>query len=188
MKRLFIIHGWGGYPEEGWFPWLKKAAEKLVWKVDILKMPNPNNPKIAGWVSFLKSNVKELNEETFFVGHSIGCQTILRYVEKEQKKCGGIILVAGWIHLKLLETKEEEKIAKPWLETPIEYNKIISKTDNIVAIFSTSDPFVPLSDAKIFEKNLKAKIIIEKEKGHFSGSDDIKEMPSVLKELTTMSK
>jgi hypothetical protein len=27
-KRVFIIHGWEGYPEEGWFPWLKKELEK----------------------------------------------------------------------------------------------------------------------------------------------------------------
>lgn len=23
QKRAFIIHGWNGYSEEGWFPWLK---------------------------------------------------------------------------------------------------------------------------------------------------------------------
>lgn len=23
-RRAFIIHGWEGYPGEGWFPWLKK--------------------------------------------------------------------------------------------------------------------------------------------------------------------
>jgi len=27
MKRVFIIHGWGGNPEEGWLPWLKKELE-----------------------------------------------------------------------------------------------------------------------------------------------------------------
>ena len=21
-KRVFIVHGWGGHPDEGWFPWL----------------------------------------------------------------------------------------------------------------------------------------------------------------------
>lgn len=26
-KRIFIIHGWDGFPEEGWFPWLNKAME-----------------------------------------------------------------------------------------------------------------------------------------------------------------
>ena len=26
-KRVFIVHGWDGYPEEVWFPWLKKELE-----------------------------------------------------------------------------------------------------------------------------------------------------------------
>jgi len=26
-KRVFIIHGWDGYLEEGWFPWLKRELE-----------------------------------------------------------------------------------------------------------------------------------------------------------------
>lgn len=31
-KRVFLIHGWEGYPEEGWRPWLKKklGAEAIV--------------------------------------------------------------------------------------------------------------------------------------------------------------
>jgi len=28
QKRVFIIHGWDGYPEEGWFPWLKKKLKE----------------------------------------------------------------------------------------------------------------------------------------------------------------
>ena len=30
MKRAFIIHGWDGYPAEGWFPWLKRELEKKI--------------------------------------------------------------------------------------------------------------------------------------------------------------
>jgi esterase/lipase len=33
MKKVFIIHGWDGYPEEGWFPWLKKELEKKGFSV-----------------------------------------------------------------------------------------------------------------------------------------------------------
>ena len=28
MKRAFIIHGWGGHPEERWYPWAKNELEK----------------------------------------------------------------------------------------------------------------------------------------------------------------
>ncbi len=187
MKRVFIIHGWDGYPEEGWFPWLKEELEQEDFVVQVPSMPNAKAPKIDSWVSFLKKIVGKPDKETFFVGHSIGCQTILRYLETLPMdiKVGGVILVAGFVHLNL-EEGEDEKIAKPWLETPINWNNIREHIKNIVAIFSDNDPFVPLSDSKIFKNKLKAKIIIEHNKGHFSGSDKVTKLPIVLESINGM--
>ena len=81
QKRVFIIHGWDGYPDEGWFPWLRKELELVGFEIVILSMPNPVAPEIGSWVKCLKDGVGEINENTFFVGHSIGCQTIIRYLE-----------------------------------------------------------------------------------------------------------
>lgn len=192
MKRLFIIHGWEGYPEEGWFPWLKKELESHGFQVQVPAMPNPVEPNIDSWVSFLKEQVGTPDYETFFIGHSIGCQTIIRYLESlpQDTKIGGAIFVAGWIHLNSKATEEEgaDKIAKPWLETPIQWEKIVLHADKFIAIFSDNDPFVPKEDSKIFKEKLKAKIIIEHNKGHFSGEDNIKELPSVLNSLLEMIK
>jgi len=35
MKRVFVIHGWGGNPYKEWFPWIKKELEKNGFKVEI---------------------------------------------------------------------------------------------------------------------------------------------------------
>ncbi|KKQ37224.1 MAG: hypothetical protein US53_C0024G0012, partial [Candidatus Woesebacteria bacterium GW2011_GWA1_37_7] len=43
-------------------------------------------PKIKEWVPFLQENMSNPDEETHFVGHSIGCQTILRYLETLSEK------------------------------------------------------------------------------------------------------
>lgn len=184
MKRVFIIHGWGGSPEEGWFPWLKKELEKNNFLVEVVVMPDSFHPTITAWVSQLAKRVKQLDKNTYFVGHSIGCQTILRYLETQTNRAKGIILVAPWMNLDEQTIREEGEesvvIAKPWIETPINFKKIKTIT---VAIFSDNDPYVPLDNTKIFEKELQAKIIIEKRKGHFSGSDNVKKIPAVLKEL-----
>jgi len=188
-KKVFIVHGWGGYTKEGWFPWLKKELSKKGFKVKILSMPDTEYPTIKRWVSFLKKNVKSPDKNTYFIGHSIGCQTILRYLEKLRKneKIGGAIFVAGWFNLINLE-KNEVKIAKPWLEKKINLTKITAKSKKNVSIFSNNDPVVPLSDYKIFKEKLNSKIIIQRGKGHFSGSDKIKKLPIVLKELLKISK
>lgn len=50
-KRAFIIHGWDGYPDEGWFPWLKTELEKNGFQVHVPAMPKSAEPKIEAWVS-----------------------------------------------------------------------------------------------------------------------------------------
>ena len=186
MKRVFLVHGWGGSPEEAWFPWLKKELEKNGFSVNALEMPNTENPKMDEWIPFLKKQVGKCDENTYFIGHSIGCQTIMRYLEKlpENAKAGGAIFVAGWFGLKGLDS-DERKIAKPWLETSIDFNKILGHTKKFAAIFSDDDRFVPMEDSKIFKEKLKAKIIVESKKGHF---DEVKKVPSALKAVLDISK
>lgn len=187
QKRVFIIHGWGGYHEEGIFPWLKKGLQNRGFLVLNPSMPEPLKPRIETWVQYLKKQVGIPNEDTFLFGHSIGVQTILRYLESlpENQKVGGVVALAGWIHLtdEAYETEEDKEIAKPWLETPLDWVKIKSHANKFVGIFSDDDPLVPLSDSKIFENNLGAKIIIEQGKEHFSGSSGIKELPSALEAI-----
>jgi len=184
QKRVFIIHGWGGYPEEGCFPWLKKELEQRGFTVFNPAMPEPLNPKIDVWVSFLRKQVGIPDKDTILFGHSIGAQTILRYLESlnENEKIGGAVFLAGWVHLtdEAIETDEDSKIAKPWLEIPLNWDKIKSHSEKFVGIFSDNDSLVPIADSELFKNKLGAKIIIENKKGHFSGSDGIKESPSAL--------
>ncbi len=191
-KRVFIIHGWDGYPEEGCFPWLKKELEKRGFQVFNPAMPEPLNPQINTWVSFLKKQVGVPDKDTFLFGHSIGAQTILRYLESlnESEIIGGAVFLAGWVHLtdKAFETEEDSKIAKPWLETPINWDKVKSHVGGFIGIFSDSDSLVPLTDSEIFREKLGAEIIIEHNKGHFSGSDGTTELPSALNSVLELAR
>ena len=189
-KRVFIIHGWDGYPEEGWFPWLKLELESCGFEVQVPAMPETAAPKIEVWVPHLAKLVGEPDEQTYFIGHSIGCQTILRYLENLSvgKKIGGVVLVAGWFVLSDLETEEEKIIGKPWIETPIDFMKIKSASDNFVLILSADDPVVPYEEnKKLFEEKLSTSIIVEYARGHFSGSDGVTELPSALEAILEMA-
>lgn len=190
QKRVFIIHGWDGYPEEGWFPWLRRELEENKFTVFIPAMPNPEAPEINGWINHLSDIVGDPDENTFFVGHSIGCQTILRYLEKlpVDKKIGGAVFVAGWFTLMNLQTDDEIRTAKPWIEEKIDFNKIKTHTNKFIAIFSDDDDVVPLENKKLFEDNLSAETSIENSKGHFSGSDGITKIQSVLDAILRMAK
>ncbi len=187
-KRIFLIHGWDGHPENCFFPYLKKELEKQEVQIIIPAMPHSETPKIREWVSHLAKIVGMPDKETFFIGHSIGCQTILRYIQKINTQVGGIVLIAPWITLTNMEKrgKNEIKIAAPWIETPIQFETIKKRAKNIVAIFSDNDPEVPISNADVFKEKLGAKIIIEKDKGHFSDDANVKSLPSALREIKEM--
>ena len=190
VKRVFIIHGWEGYPEEGWFPWLKKELENRNFQVFVPAMPEAESPRIESWIPYLARLVGKPDKNTYFIGHSIGCQTILRYLQTIKTSVGGAIFVAGWVSLTLIatRTKEEQAIAKPWLEAPIDFVKVKKTSSHFTAFFSDDDPYVPLENIKTYQERLDAKIIIEKGKRHFGGEDNVTKLPSVLKELLHMAK
>ncbi len=181
MKTIYIIHGWTGTPQNDWLPWLKKELEKRNWKVVVPEMPNTDAPAIEEWISHLQKVVKELDQNVFFVGHSIGCQAVMRYLLTQDKpKVGGLVCVAGWFTLKNLES-EEEQVAKPWLEKPIDFKRVKKAIKKIIAIFSDNDPWVPFTEnTSLFKKRLGAKIIKLHHKGHFSQDDGITKEAAIL--------
>lgn len=188
---MFIIHGWGFRPKHNWYSWLKGELENQGFEVVVLEMPDTEKPNIESWVGHLEKVVGGPDEQTYFVGHSIGCQTILRYLEKIDKKIGGVVCVAGWFNLAGLEEEGEEvvAIARPWIETPIDFEKVKSVAHNIISIFSDDDQYGFIEENKsTFVKKLDAKIITESGKGHFTAGDGVVELPSVLEALLEMSK
>ena len=79
-KRVFVAHGWDGTPEEGWFPWLKNELETKGFEVHVPQLPGTGSPRIHKWVPALAEEVGTANEQTYFVGPSMGCQAIPPYL------------------------------------------------------------------------------------------------------------
>lgn len=190
MKRAFIIHGWDGRPDlkKGILPWLKRELEKRGFNVHTPFMPNPLEPSIGEWVPFLAREVGTPDEDTYLIGHSIGAQTVLRYLASlpEGSRIGGAVLLAGWLNLTdaAYEDEDDREIGRPWRETPIDWERARANTRSITAIFSDNDPVVPLSDKEIFREKLGAEIIVEHGKGHFSADEGTTELPAALRAIT----
>jgi len=182
-KRVFLIHRWEGYPEEGWQPWLKKELESRGFEVFVPAMPDTKNPHLDKWLPHLADLVGEPSENDYFVGHSLGCITILRFLEglEENEKIGGAILVAGFTDN--LGYKE----ISSFFQKPVDFNKIKSHCEKFIAIHSDNDPYVSVSYGKEFKDKLGAKLIVEHNMKHFSGDDGISELPVVLNNLLEIS-
>ena len=190
MKRVFLVHRWDGKPGDIWYPWLKAELEKKGFEVHVPTMPKRDEPRIRAWVPALAKAVGAPDEQTYFVGHSIGCQTIARYLAslQENVRVGGVVFVAGFF--KQLVNLEDDPIvhdvAKEWLETPLNLQKVKSRLPKSVAIFSDDDKFVPLDEQNNFQKELGSKIVIEHGMGHFD--DATTELPIALESVLKIAK
>lgn len=193
MKTTYIIHGWGGSPNEAIHQWLKKNLEQKEHEVVAPEMPDTDEPHIEAWVNKLKEVIQP-DEETVLVGHSIGCQAILRYLADlpEGRAVGGVVLLAPWTNLDMTAIEEEGEesvvIAREWIDSPIDFENAKKRiTRKVVAIFSDDDPVVPLSEKKVFTERLGAEIIVEHEKEHFTEEGGVTELPSLLRAVERFS-
>lgn len=187
MKKAVIVHCWGGNPEYCWYPQTKKELEALNFEVQVPEMPDTEHPKQSAWVPKLKEVVGKTDENLYLIGHSIGCATIMRYLESlvEGEKIGGVVFVAGFA-----ESLEIEEISN-FFETPIDLEKVKTKAKHFTTIHSDDDPFVPLKHGDIFKEKLGAELIVKRGMKHFSGPFDDQEsclsLPDVAQTIQKMA-
>ena len=183
MKKVFLIHGWGGYPEEGWLPWLKKKLEARWFEVFVPAMPDAEHPQMGVWLKHLSRILGIPDQNYYLVGHSLGCMTIFRYLEtlKKNQKIGGAVLVAGFTSNLGFEELNS------FFKKPIAWEKIKSHCPRFTAVHSDNDPYVSVHYGEFFKEKLGAEVVIEHAKKHFSGDDGITELPSVLDAVLKLS-
>lgn len=179
-KLAVIVHGWGGSPSDGWFPWLKAELEARGYDVIVPAMPNTHVPEITAWVDTLKTILADNPaQDILLVGHSIGCQTILRYLAGAYVPVDKAIFVAGWTSLTGL-TEDEQIIARPWLEIPINTEAVRSHLKHSTALFSTDDPVVPLEpNRQFFKDQVGSQVVTLNGYSHFDEEGGIMSIPEL---------
>lgn len=180
MKRVILVHRWSGGAGDDWRPWLGAELEKKGFQVLIPTMPDTEVPVIQKWVSHLAAIVGTPDSETYFIGHSIGCQTILRYLENIDQPVGGAMFVAGWFKLEHLEDAETEAIARPWMDTPINIEKVKLVLPASTLVISDNDPFGALEINTQKFTELGSSIITLHGAGHITGDDGFVQAPVLL--------
>jgi hypothetical protein len=146
-------------------------------------------PTERDWVPYLAGEVGDPDEELFLIGHSVGCITIMRYLETllSDERVGGVVFVAGYT-----DDIGFEELTN-FYESPIDFEKIKSKSKNgFVAIHSDNDPYVALEYGDILKGKLGAELIVKHGMKHFSGpiekEDSCIELADVVESVKKLSK
>ncbi len=160
-------------------PWIKHELEEKGFFVIALSMPDPLNPQADAWVKKIYEEVGSPDEDTYLIGHSLGCAAILRYLETIHTQVGGAVLVAG--------PSDNMKLSfiKSFFEKEFDFEKIKHNCRKFVVIHSDNDRIVPINHAYALKEKLNAKLILE-HKGHFTSMEGVKELPSLLEALLSI--
>jgi len=187
-KRIVCVNGWGSSCSENWMatvlPILEARGAEVI---RFSGVPGEQTPEEA--IATLTAQVGAVDENTYFLGQSIGNQIIIRYLASlpDGSRTGGLMAVAAWISLqaKTNEPREawiDEFMAKhaaalaPYLDhSNINHARLWTVCRNITALVSEDDGF-NIDDrggenAALLEKNWGANVEVQTGRGHFISNE-----------------
>jgi len=176
-----MIHGTGGNPEENWFPWLKSELKKLDCKVFVPKFPTPENQSLENWLKVFEEYRQYLDENSIFVGHSLGPAFILNVLEnlKNPIKCS--FFVSGFTGL--IANPDFDELNKTFTVKSFDWDKIKNNCKKFIIINSDNDPYVPLEKGKELARNLNTELITLENAGHINEESGHKTFNFLLEKI-----
>ena len=185
QTKVYVVHGYTSSSEAEWFPWLKRKLTYDGIDVTVFDMPNPDAPVASEWDEHLDKNIEMRDENTYFIGHSLGCITLLRYLEKQplNTTIGGVILTSGFV-----ESLPNYPNLHPFIKADLDMKKLIKMARNRCVVSAPDDSIVPYKYSCELARRFDAKLITVENGGHFIGQEGFFEFPQVYDELCRMIK
>lgn len=178
---VYIIHGYQASPESHWFPWIKNALEQQGFKVTVLALPASDHPDIERWLDCLRTHITQPDQHTFFIGHSLGCITLLRYLEQQERPIGGMALVSGFAEpLSFLPALDAFTAA------PLDVEKLIGLVPRRIVLAAQDDHIVPYPYSLRLAEKLDAAWELFERGGHFMAQDGFTEFPALYDAIVSM--
>lgn len=181
--RIRITPRWGGGPDDDWYPWLRRELRDHDVVMARLR-PTPGAPEIAACVEELREVVGEDRDalaQTILVGHSVGCQANLRFLEvlPEGARVRGVLCVAGWWWV-----DEPRDTIRPWIERPMDRARVRAAAGTVRVLISENDPFTSdhAANARQWENALGAEVILLPDARHLNRARE----PTVLEAVRAM--
>lgn len=162
--NVLIVPRWAGTPDADWYPWLVEELGARRVSARVVPMPEPDAPAIGPWLAALNGAV-EAPERTVLVGHSIGCQAILRYAAATGRPIGGAVLVAAWWWANV-----DWVALKPWVSEPYDVAAARKAIAKATVLISDNDPYTPETEANrsAWEARLGAAVTVVPGAEHFN--------------------
>ncbi|GAB3403345.1 alpha/beta hydrolase [Schumannella luteola] len=196
-KRIVVVHGYQANTRAHWFPWLAERAAELGGRVDVVELPDPQNPVRADWDAAVADTIRGgasadagaavtgAEPGLWVIGHSLGSITALRWAASlpADARLGGILLVAGFGEQ--LDTIPELDGYLAEVPKDADIARIREVAGAIRSIHSDDDAIVPPPYSERIAARLGVQPIVVPGGGHFLDREGWLEAPEVLAALHT---
>lgn len=180
--NVFIFHGTKSTPKNNWFPYLERELKSLGIDVVVPQFSTPDGQNETNWLKTFEPYQKQVNDQTVFIGHSMGATLALRLLEKRTTPILASILAAPFydeLHL----GEEFDRLLRSFINHPFDWDKIKNNCARFVIFDGDNDPYVPLKQPQFIAQKLGAKLNIIPGGKHLNGEAGWFEFPQVLAEI-----
>jgi len=182
MRQIFVLHGYSASIDDHWFLDLKHQIENENTTVTLIPFPDSENPDVDAWQKVLDQQIPKVDENTYFVAHSLGVITLLHFLQRhDYQNIGGMILVSGFSGLISDSSVLNSYITKSKVDT--DYFKGIKKK---LVYLSDNDDLVPPKLTIELAKEIDAPYITVPNGGHFLGREGYTKFPQLVDSLKQM--
>ncbi|MFL1412583.1 RBBP9/YdeN family alpha/beta hydrolase [Acinetobacter baumannii] len=182
MRQIFVLHGYSASIDDHWFLDLKHQIENENTTVTLIPFPDAENPEVDAWQKVLDQQIPKVDENTYFVAHSLGVITLLHFLQRhDYQNIGGMILVSGFSGYISVSSVLNSYITKSKVDT--NYFKDIKKK---LVYLSDNDDLVPPKLTIELAKEIDAPHITVPNGGHFLGREGYTKFPQLVDSLKQM--
>ena len=121
------------------------------------------------------------SEETIFITHSLGAIFVINFLIDIKVKIIRIISVAGFNNTKF---GEDNSLYDSFYIGDEKLKDLTKYCVEKICIYSDNDPYVPISDAESFSKNIQAEKVLIHNAGHFNEKFGYKEFKEILEYIS----
>ncbi len=181
--RVVVVHGYTASSQANWFPHFKDMLLSDTVDVIIPDMPDSDSPRCDVWHKYIEDVIKETDENTILIGHSLGCITLLNYINTVRPNpVKALVLVSGFSENTPIPELTE------FVEPVLDYTFIKSAADNIISISAVDDDIVPYEYSKELAERLDSSFILLDSGKHFIERDGFTEFNLLIDKVKSLTR
>lgn len=158
MKKVLILHGWGGSDYPHWQAWLASELIQNNYTVSFPALPNRNNPTLQEWLDTLKKEFDHFKPD-IVVCHSLANHLWFHFVSKYNINPIEKLMLVAPISQKVI----------PEVDTFYPYpipNDLRAK--EVIMAGSTNDPYISVEETIELQSKLNIGLKILENAGHIN--------------------